>query len=219
MITLEDIKENTEVQELLVGVQKQLDSLGYKGKFLRHIEIVSNRAGRILETLGYDKRRVELAKIAAYLHDIGDVVNIKKHSNTGAILAYNILKDMRMSIKERTEIMSAIGNHEEQTGIITSDILAALILADKSELHRDRVVNKNIAIFENSTKVNYPVKNAELIVDNKENKATLDLTIDSNIYSILDYYEIITERMMLCKDAANYLKLWFELIINDTKLL
>ncbi|MBQ3145296.1 MAG: HD domain-containing protein [Clostridia bacterium] len=216
MITLEDVKKNPEVQELVIGAQKQLDALGYTEHSVRHVSIVSNRAGRILETLGYDKHRVELAKIAGYLHDIGNAVNRVEHAHTGAILAYNILKDMGMDIKERTEIMSAIGNHEST---VVSDISAALILADKSDVHRDRILNKNITTFEIYDKDNYPVTNAELIVDNKEKKVTLDLTINNKICSILDYYEIVINRMMMSKDAANYLKVWFELIINDTKLL
>ena len=216
MITLEDVKKNPEVQELVIGAQKQLDALGYTEHSVRHVSIVSNRAGRILETLGYDKHRVELAKIAGYLHDIGNAVNRVEHAHTGAILAYNILKDTGMDIKDRMEIMSAIGNHEST---VVSDISAALILADKSDVHRDRILNKNITTFEIYDKDNYPVTNAELIVDNKEKKVTLDLTINNKICSILDYYEIVINRMMMSKDAANYLKVWFELIINDTKLL
>ena len=188
MITLEDVKKNPEVQELVIGAQKQLDALGYTEHSIRHVSIVSNRAGRILETLGYDKHRVELAKIAGYLHDIGNGINRVDHAHSGAILAYNILKDMGMDIKDRTEIMSAIGNHDEQTGTAVSDISAALILADKSDVHRDRVVNKNMATFDIHDRVNYAVTNAELIVNNKEKKVILDLTIDNHICPVLDYF-------------------------------
>lgn len=219
MVTLEDVKKNPEVQELVIGAQKQLDALGYTEHSVRHVSIVSNRAGRILETLGYDKHRVELAKIAGYLHDIGNGINRVDHAHTGAILAYNILKDMGMEVKDRTEIMSAIGNHDEQTGTAVSDISAALILADKSDVHRDRVVNKNLTKFEIHDRVNYAVTHADLIIDNKEKKVVLDLTIDNNICPVLDYFEIFMDRTMMSKYAAKYLKIWFELIINDTKLL
>ena len=219
MITLEDVKKNPEVQELVIGAQKQLDALGYTEHSVRHVSIVSNRAGRILETLGYDKRRVELAKIAGYLHDIGNSVNRVDHAHTGAILAYNILKDIGMDVKERTEILSAIGNHDEQTGTAVSDISAALILADKSDVHRDRVVNRNMATFDIHDRVNYAVTNADLSINNKEKKVVLDLTIDTHICPVLDYFEIFMDRTMMSKYAAKYLNIWFELIINDTKLL
>ena len=219
MITLDDVKNNPEVQELVTGAQTQLNALGYTEHSIRHVSIVSYRAGKILETLGYDSKRVELAKIAGYLHDIGNSVNRDDHAHSGAILAYNILKEMGMDVKERTEIMSAIGNHDEGTGTAVSDISAALILADKSDVHRDRVVNKNMATFDIHDRVNYAVTNADLIIDNKQKKVILDLTIDTNICPVLDYFEIFMDRTMMSKYAAKYLQIWFELIINDTRLL
>ena len=219
MITLEDVKQNPEVQELVTGAQKQLNALGYTEHSTRHVSIVSNRAGRILETLGYDKHRIELAKIAGYLHDIGNSVNRVDHAHSGAILAYNILKEMGMDIKDRTDIMSAIGNHDEQTGTAVSDISAALILADKSDVHRDRVVNTNMANFDIHDRVNYAVTEANLNIDNVERKVILNLKIDTNICPVLDYFEIFMDRTMMSKYAAKYLNIWFELIINGTKLL
>ena len=219
MITLEDVKKNPEVQELVTGAQKQLNALGYTEHSTRHVSIVSNRAGRILETLGYDNHRIELAKIAGYLHDIGNSVNRVDHAHSGAILAYNILKEMGMDIKDRTDIMSAIGNHDEQTGTAVSDISAALILADKSDVHRDRVVNTNMANFDIHDRVNYAVTEANLNIDNVERKVILELKIDTNICPVLDYFEIFMDRTMMSKYAAKYLNIWFELIINDTKLL
>ena len=183
MITFEDVKNNEEVQELITGAQKQLDALGYTEHSIRHVSIVSHRAGKILETLGYDQKRVELAKIAGYLHDIGNSVNRVDHAHSGAILAYNILKDMGMDLKDRTEIMSAIGNHDEGTGTAVSDISAALILADKSDVHRDRVVNKNMSKFDIHDRVNYAVTNAELKIDNKKKK----VYIMHMIYGKRDY--------------------------------
>ncbi len=219
MIKLEDIKNNEEVQELIVGAQKQMNAIGYTEHSVRHVSIVSNRAARILETLGYPKERVELAKIAGYLHDIGNCVNRVDHAHTGAVLAYQILKDIGMNTKDRTEIMMAIGNHDEQTGTAVSDISAALILADKSDVHRDRVVNQNMSTFDKHDKVNYAVTNAEFKIDSNTRIATLDLTIDTNICPVLDYFEIFMDRTMMSKYAAKYLNIWFELIINGTKLL
>lgn len=219
MVTLEDVKNNPEVQELVIGAQKQLDALGYTEHSQRHVSIVSNRAGKILETLGYDEHRVELAKIAGYLHDIGNGVNRADHAHSGAILAYNILKDMGMDVKDRTEIMSAIGNHDETTGTAVSDISAALILADKSDVHRDRVVNKNLTRFEIHDRVNYAVTEANLKIDKEDRKVILDLTIDTKICPVLDYFEIFMDRTMMSKYAAKYLNIWFELIINNTRLL
>lgn len=219
MVTLEDVKNNPEVQELIIGAQKQLNALGYTEHSQRHVSIVSNRAGMILETLGYDKHRIELAKIAGYLHDIGNGVNRVDHAHSGAILAYNILKEMGMDIKDRLEIMSAIGNHDEATGTAVSDVSAALILADKSDVHRDRVVNKNMATFDIHDRVNFAVTEANLSIDAEERKVILDLTIDTKICPVLDYFEIFMDRTMMSKFAAKYLDIWFELIINDTKLL
>ena len=219
MITLKDIKENQELDALIRGAQKQLNAIGYTEHGHRHISIVSKRAGDILEKLGYPERTVELTRIAGYMHDIGNCINRVDHAHTGAILAYNILKEMGMPIEEITEIMMAIGNHDENTGTAVSDISAALILADKSDVHRDRVVNKNLSTFDIHDRVNYAVTNAVLIMDEKERKVTLNLTIDTKISPVLDYFEIFMQRTMMCKYAAKYLKIWFELIINDTKLL
>lgn len=192
---------------------------GYTEHSHRHISIVSKRAGDILEQLGYPERTVELARIAGYLHDIGNVVNRVDHAHSGAILSYNILKDMGMPIEECTEIMMAIGNHDENTGTAVSEISAALILADKSDVHRDRVINKNISTFDIHDRVNYAVTNAELKLDTENRKILLDLKIDNNICPVLDYFEIFMARTMMSKYAAKYLKIWFELKINETKLL
>lgn len=219
MITLEEVKSNPEVKALVEGAQKQLNALGYTEHSIRHVSIVSSRAGELLKTLGYPEERIELTRIAGYLHDIGNSVNRVDHAHTGAILAYEILRDMGMDVEKRTEIMMAIGNHDEQTGTAVSDISAALILADKSDVHRDRVVNKNLSTFDKHDKVNYAVTDAKFIMNKEERKITLDLTIDTKISPVLDYFEIFMDRTMMSKYAAKYLGIWFELIINDTKLL
>lgn len=219
MITLEDVKNNKEVQALIEGTQKQLNVLGFTEHSVRHISIVSKRAADILETFGYSKDRIELAKIAGYLHDIGNCVNRVDHAQSGALLAYNILKDMGMNDKDRIEIMMAIGNHDEQTGTAVSDISAALILADKSDVHRDRVVNKNIATFGKHDKVNYAVTHTKLDLDKENRRVRLNISIDTEICPVLDYFEIFMDRTMMSKYAAKYLGVWFELVINNTKLL
>ncbi len=219
MITFEDVRNNIEVKALVEGAQKQLNALGYTEHSVRHVTMVANRAAEVLQTLGYSEERIELAKIAGYMHDIGNCVNRVDHAHTGAILAYQILKGMGMDSEKRTEIMMAIGNHDEQTGTAVSDISAALILADKSDVHRSRVVNKNISSFDKHDKVNYAVTNSEFMISQKERKVTLNLTIDTKISPVLDYFEIFMERTMMSKHAAKYLGIWFELIINDTKLL
>ena len=154
-----------------------------------------------------------------YLHDIGNCVNRTDHAHSGEIIAYNILKDMGMPVDERTEIMMAIGNHDENTGTAVSDISAALILADKSDVHRDRVTNQNLSTFDIHDRVNYAVTNANLELNSEERKVILNLTIDTKLCPVLDYFEIFMDRTMMSKYAAKYLKIWFELVINNTKLL
>ena len=219
MVTFEDVKNNPEVQELIVGAQRQLNALGYTEHSIRHVSIVSNRAAKILQDLGYDEHRVELARIAGFLHDIGNGVNRVDHAHSGAIMAYNILKEMGMDMEDRAEIMMAIGNHDEATGTAVSDISAALILADKSDVHRDRVRNQNMSTFDKHDKVNYAVTNADFIMNTEERKVTLSLTVDRKICSVLDYFEIFLDRTMMSKYAAKFLNIWFELLINDIKLM
>ena len=219
MITFEDVKNNNEINEMIESAQKQLNALGYTEHSIRHITIVSNRAAEVLKTLDYPEERIELARIAGYMHDIGNCINRVDHAHTGAILAYEILKDMGMDIKSRTEIMMAIGNHDEQTGKPVSDISAALILADKSDAHRDRVINTNLSTFDKHDKVNYAVTDSKFIINKEDRKVTLNLTIDTKISPVLDYFEIFMDRTMMSKYAAKYLNIWFELIINDIKLL
>ena len=219
MISFSDIKNNDEINNLILSSQKQLDALGYTEHAMRHITIVSRRAAEVLEKLGYDQHRIELAKIAGYMHDIGNVVNRTDHAHSGAILAYQILKDMGMDIDDRTEIMMAIGNHDEATGTADSDITAALNLADKSHDHRDRVRNPNISSFDKHDKVNYAVTKADFLMDKEKRKVTLSLTIDTEICPVLDYFEIFMDRTMMSKYAAKYLNVRYELIINGTKLL
>jgi len=219
MITYEDVANNNEIKELIVNAQKQMDVIGYTEHSIRHVSLVAQRAAQILKTLGYDEKRIELAKIAGYMHDIGNCVNRVDHAHTGAILAYNILKDMGMSVEDRTEIIMAIGNHDESTGTPVSDISAALILADKSDAHRSRVSKTDRSLFDKHDEVNFAVTSSELKIDTEERKAILNLKIDTKICPVIDYFEIFMDRTKMSKRAAKYLGLWFELIINDTNLL
>ena len=219
MVTFSDVKNNNEINYLIESSQKQLDALGYTEHSMRHINIVSNRAAEVLQKLDYNEHRVELARIAGYMHDIGNTVNRVDHAHSGAVLAYEILKDMGMDIEDRTEIMMAIGNHDEKTGTAVSDISAAIILADKSDVHRNRVTNKNLSTFDIHDRVNYAVTDAQLVLDEKQRKVMLKLTIDTKLCPVLDYFEIFMDRTMMSKYAAKYLNIWFELVINETKLL
>ena len=219
MITLEDVIKNEEVQAFINASQKQLEALGYTEHSNRHIGIVSKRTGEILQKLGFDERTIELGKIAGYLHDIGNCVNRVDHAHTGAMLAYNILKEMGMPAEDRTEIMMAIGNHDESTGTAVSAISAALILADKSDVHRDRVINTNMSTFDIHDRVNYAVTDAKLEINEETKKIRLTLKIDTEICPVLNYFQIFMDRTMMSKYAAKYLHIWFELIINEIKLL
>ena len=192
---------------------------GYTEHSHRHLGIVSRRTEEILKKLGYDEHTIELGKIAGYMHDLGNCVNRYDHAHSGAIIAYNILKDMGMPVKDRTEIMMAIGNHDEDTGTAISEISAALIIADKSDVHRDRVSKTNMSTFDIHDRVNYAVTGADLLVDSENRTVTLNLKIDTKICPVLEYFEIFMKRTMMSKYAAKYLNVWFELIINDTKLL
>ena len=219
MVTFDDVVNNVEVKELIKNAQKQLDVLGYTEHSSRHVGLVAERAAYVLKTLGYDEHRIELAKIAGYMHDIGNSINRVDHAHTGALLAYELLKDGNMDVSDRTEIMMAIGNHDEVTGTAVSDISAAIILADKSDAHRSRVSKKDRSLFDKHDEVNYAVTNSDLIIDKEQRKAILNLTIDTKICPVIDYFEIFMDRTKMSKRAAKYLGLWFELIINNTNLL
>ena len=219
MITVDDVMKNPDVKEFVRNAQTQLDVLGYTEHSERHIGLVSNRAAKILETLGYDEHRIELVKIAGYMHDIGNSVNRVDHAHTGAILAYNILREMGMEASDATEIMMAIGNHDEVTGTAVSDISAALILADKSDVHRSRVSKTDRTLFDKHDEVNFAVTHSDLVVNTEERKVSLNLKIDTRICPVIDYFQIFMDRTNMSKRAAKYLGLWFELVINDTNLL
>ena len=214
-----EIRKDREINLLIEKGNEVLRELGYTEHSRKHAAKAAETAGMILKELGYKKRTIELAKIAGYMHDIGNTINRVDHAHSGAILSYNILKDMGMDVGERTEIMMAIGNHDERTGTAVNEISAALILADKSDVHRNRVTNKNLSTFDIHDRVNYAVTDAQLVLDEKQRKVMLKLTIDTKLCPVLDYFEIFMDRTMMSKYAAKYLNIWFELVINETKLL
>lgn len=218
-MTLEDVKRDKEVNILIDNTERQLTELGYTEHGKRHIGIVSELAGKILKELGYSEREVELAKIAGYLHDIGNSINRVDHAHNGALLAYEILKRMGMDIEDAAEIMMAIGNHDELSGTAVSNISAALILADKADVHRSRVRNENLSRFDIHDRVNYAVEESELKVDAENKKVYLKLKIDTEICPVIKYFEIFLDRMLMCKRAAAYLNVWFHLEINGAILL
>ena len=216
---LEDVKNDKEVNVLVDNTERQLTELGYTEHGRRHIGIVSEIAGNILEELGYSEREIELARIAGYLHDIGNSINRMDHAHTGAILAYDILKRLGMPLEDAAEIMMAIGNHDENSGTAVSTVSAALILADKSDVHRSRVRNENLPRFDIHDRVNYAVEEAKVEVDTENKKIYLKLKIDTEICPVIKYFEIFLDRMLMCKKAASYLDVWFHLEINGAVLL
>lgn len=219
IITLEDLKKSEEVRALFEIADKQLAELGYTEHSFRHVGLVSSVAGDILKTLGYGEREIELAKIAGFLHDIGNAVNRVDHAHYGAILAYQILLKIGMDIREAAEIMLAIGHHDEGSGGAVSALTAALILADKSDVHRTRVRNNEIATFDIHDRVNYAVDSSKIYVDKEKKIAVLELHIDTDICPVMDYFEIFLVRMTMNRRAAEFLGLKFQLIINGTHLL
>lgn len=219
MVTINEIKNNLEIRALLEAADRQLVVNGYTEHAFRHIGIVSKKAGEILEKLGYSEREIELAKIAGFLHDIGNAINRTDHPHTGAILAYNILSKIGMDINDTVEVILAIGHHDENTGNAVSAISAAVILADKSDVHRERVRNTDLSKFEIHDRVNYAVAKSSLIIDAEYKKIVLDLTIDTEICPVMDYFEIFLYRMTMNRKAASFLGLTFQLVVNNTRLL
>lgn len=215
MITYEQIKANKDIRVLISAADESLSALGYTEHSFGHVGLVADRAGDILEVLNSDKREVELARIAGYLHDIGNLVNRSEHSQSGAVMAFRILDKMGMDMSEIATIVTAIGNHDEGTGVPVSRVAAALILADKSDVRRSRVRNKDFATFDIHDRVNYSVVDSDLAIDVEQKTIRLSVKIDTEISSIMSYFEIFLARMMLCRRAADRLGLAFKLSIND----
>ena len=219
MITYEEIKNNQEVRTYIQQADETLKALGFTEHAFAHVEKVATRAGWLLESLGYSHHEVSLVKIAAYLHDIGNLVNRIEHSQTGGIMAFSILRDLGMEPKDLAQVVSAIGNHDEGTGVPVNPIAAALILADKSDVRRSRVRNQDGTAFDIHDRVNYSVERDDLILSEDGTILTLLLTIDTQYGSVMDYFEIFLDRMILCRKAAEVLGMQFKLIMNGQSVL
>lgn len=218
MITYEQIKTDPAIRTYVEQADASLAALGFTEHCFAHVTHVAEKAGYILETLGRPARTVELAKIAGYLHDIGNLVNRIGHSQSGAIMAFSLLGDMGMPPEEISVIATAIGNHDEGTGQPVSDVAAALILADKSDVRRSRVRNDDQTTFDIHDRVNYSVTKAELKINEAHTLIKLKLTVDTHYGSVMDYFAIFMERMVLCRRAAEKLGLQFKFMINEQQL-
>ncbi|MFH0948617.1 MAG: HD domain-containing protein [Elusimicrobiota bacterium] len=218
-ITFSDVVNDEYVKMLLDTADKNFAAIGYKEHGLRHAKLSSAIAGNVLSHLGYPKRDVELAKIAAYLHDIGNAIERNKHSLSGAILSKRILERLGMPYSEILTVMSAVGSHEEKDIIPNSQITAAVILGDKTDVHFSRVRSKKHEGLDKHTRVNLSCKNSFLRVDAEKKTISLEMTIDTAIVDIGEYFEIFLERTMLLKKAAKYFDCMFILYIDGNKFL
>lgn len=219
VVTFEDIKKNETIKIYISKANESLQALGFTEHSFAHVTSVAENAGYILEALGYSEHEVELAKIAGYMHDIGNLVNRVDHSQSGAVMAFHILHDMSMEPSDIATIVTAIGNHDEGTGVPVDAISAALILADKSDVRRSRVRNPDISTFDIHDRVNYSVKKSLLKINEEKTLIKLKLAVETRYGTVMDYFEIFLGRMILCRKAAEKLGLEFKLIINEQQLL
>lgn len=218
-MTYQDIKNNDEINTYIRQADQSLSALGYTEHSFAHVTLVAEKAGYILSTLGYPDRTVELVMIAGYLHDIGNIVNRVEHSQSGAIIAFRILDHLGFPPDEIGQIVTAIGNHDEGTGVPVSELAAALILADKSDVRRNRVRNQDASAFDIHDRVNYSVTRSELKINEAHTLIKLKLSVDTHYSSVMDYFEIFLKRMVLCRKAAEKLGLQFKLMINEQQLI
>ena len=218
-MTYEQIQKDPAIRAYIQKADESLLTLGFTEHSFAHVTRVAEDAGYILKTLGFSDRDVELAKIAGFLHDIGNLVNRVEHSQSGAIIAFRVLDHLKFPPDEVALIVTAIGNHDEGTGTPVNPIAAALILADKSDVRRGRVRNEELSSFDIHDRVNYSVTKSELKINEAKTIIKLKLSIDTRVSSVMDYFEIFLERMILCRKAAETLGLEFKLIINEHQLL
>jgi metal-dependent HD superfamily phosphatase/phosphodiesterase len=217
MVTFETIKNDPEIRAYITAGNEVLNVLEYTEHHFAHAYKVSSAAGSILLDLGHSQREVELARIAGFMHDIGNVVNRVEHAQSGAVLAFSILNRLGMDPKEIALIVGAIGNHDEGAGIAVNDISAALILADKSDVRKSRVRSQAPIISDIHNRVNYAVNKSSVTIIKDPKTAILDLEIDTTVCPIIEYFEIFLDRMLMCRSACKYLNIKFQLIINGTK--
>ena len=219
MLTFEEVKNNQAIRTYIQRADESLIALGFTEHSFAHVTLVAEMAGYILKTLGYPERTVELAKIAGFLHDIGNLVNRIDHSQSGAVMAFRILDNLKCDPAEIATIVTAIGNHDEGTGQPVNAVAAALILADKSDVRRSRVRNQDMVNFDIHDRVNYSVKESQLKISEDQTSILLELSVDTDYGSIMDYFEIFMRRMLMCRKAAEKLGLQFKLTINGQQLI
>ena len=218
MVTYEALRRDAAVNTYITRADESLSALGFTEHSFPHVCGVAEVAGQVLNALGYDSHQIELAKIAAYLHDICNLVNRVDHSQSGAVMAFRILDHMDMDAADVATVVTAIGNHDEGTGVPVNAVAAALILADKSDVRRNRVRNRDIATFDIHDRVNYSVERSELRILPEEKVARLELTVDTHFSSVMDFFEIFLKRMLLCRRAAERLGVTFQLTINGQQV-
>ena len=218
-MTYQEIKKNEEVRVYLKKGNDNLGVLGYTDHSEAHCTVVAERAGLILKKLEYPEETIELAEIAGFMHDIGNAVNRSRHAEYGAILANELLKGTDLSLEDRITIMSAIGNHDESTGGATDPVSAALIIADKTDVRRNRVRDNDRAAFDIHDRVNYAVTEAKLKINKEKKLISLNLQIDESICTMYEYFDIFLGRMMMCRGAAEILNMKFRLTANGSKVL
>ena len=218
-MTYQQLREDSNIQALIRCADRSLMALGYTEHSFAHVGRVADTARYILETMEYSAHEVELAQMAAYLHDIGNLVNRIEHSQSGATMAFCLLDKTDMPAEDVATIVTAIGNHDEGIGVAVNPVAAALILADKSDVRRSRVRNGDVTAFDIHDRVNYSVEESALSIDKAGRTITLTLKIDPEYSSVMDYFEIFMGRMLMCRKAAEYLGLAFKLNINGQPLI
>ena len=215
----ETIKNSPEIRTYITQADASLIALGYTEHSFAHVTKCAETAASLLSQLGYDDRHIELARIAGYMHDIGNVINRADHAQSGAVMAFRILDKMGMAPEDVAVVITAIGNHDEHTAFPVNAVAAALILADKTDVRRSRVRNQATIHFDIHDRVNYAVEQADLKLSTEHKTLTLQLTIDTDICSVMDYFEIFLSRMLLCRKAAEYFGLQFKMTVNDSVVL
>ena len=218
-VTYEDVRNSEEIRTYIKQADESLKAIGYTEHSFAHCTKVAKVAGDLLEKLGYDAHEVELARIAGFMHDIGNVVNRIDHAQSGAMMAFRILDKMGMPPEDVATVITAIGNHDEQTAAAVNAVASALIIADKTDVRRSRVRNRSTINFDIHDRVNYAAEKSDVILEPDSKTITLDLKINTEICAVMDYFEIFTGRMLLCRKAAEFLGLQFKLDINDVYLL
>ncbi|MDO4548878.1 MAG: HD domain-containing protein [Clostridia bacterium] len=219
MVTYEDLRKNKDIDIYITKADESLASLGYTEHSYQHVTRCAETAAYILETMGYDRHDIEVVRVAAYLHDIGNLVNRIDHSQSGALMAFRILTEMGMDTLDVASVVTAIGNHDEGTGTAVDHITAALILADKTDVRRSRVRNNDPSTFDIHDRVNYSVEKSVIRINENKTLIKLKLSIDTHYGSVMDYFEIFLNRMVMCRKAAEKLGLQFKLIINEQQLI